>query len=209
MSNWFENNPTKSIISYTLVVIAATWATSYFVIDENKVNLYKSQVENEKSVNRQLEAKISVLEGKLLDLSNENKHLRDWLSEDSTSYPALVEKIKSLEKEIKERTAIPHDNNKNTAGYEEQKKLYSYSESFVMGQSFTDPLTNATIGVSQIASDYTANIYLFLPGKESIEKKGAKPGSSWVYEFQKKRYKLTLNKIDWIGSSLKATVVEM
>lgn len=78
-----------------------------------------------------------------------------------------------------------------------------------MGQSFTDPLTNATIGVSQIASDYTADIYLFLPGKESLEKKGVKPGSSWVYGFEKKQYKLTLNKIEWIGSSLKATVVEM
>lgn len=98
MSNWFEENPTKSIISYTLVVIAATWAASYFVIDENKINLYRSQVDNEKSVNRQLQAKVSVLEGKILDLSNENKQLKEWLSSEATSYPALVNKIQALEK---------------------------------------------------------------------------------------------------------------
>lgn len=209
MSNWFEDNPTKSIVSYTLVVIAATWAASYFVIDENKINLYKSQVDNERSVNRQLEAKIGVLEGKILDLSNENKQLKEWLSGESTSYPALINKIHALEKELSERPRIASSEPKNTNEFSDLNKLYSYSENFVMGQSFTDPLTNATIGVSQIASDYTADIYLFLPGKESLEKKGVKPGSSWVYEFEKKQYKLTLNKIEWIGSSLKATVVEM
>lgn len=209
MSNWFEDNPTKSIVSYTLVVIAATWAASYFVIDENKINLYKSQVDNERSVNRQLEAKIGVLEGKILDLSNENKQLKEWLSGESTSYPALINKIHALEKELSERPRIGSSEPKNTNEFSDLNKLYSYSENFVMGQSFTDPLTNATIGVSQIASDYTADIYLFLPGKESLEKKGVKPGSSWVYEFEKKQYKLTLNKIEWIGSSLKATVVEM
>ncbi|PAY01142.1 hypothetical protein CKO50_11570 [Pseudoalteromonas sp. HM-SA03] len=209
MSNWFEENPTKSIISYTLVVIAATWAASYFVIDENKINLYKSQVDNEKSVNRQLQAKVSVLEGKILDLSNENKQLKEWLSSEATSYPALVNKIQALEKKLSERPLNAAGSTKNAHDSSNQKELYSYSENFVMGQSFTDPLTNATIGVSQIASDYTADIYLFLPGKESLEKKGVKPGSSWVYEFEKKQYKLTLNKIEWIGSSLKATVVEM
>ncbi|MDP4488005.1 hypothetical protein QDG88_08640 [Pseudoalteromonas piscicida] len=209
MSNWFEENPTKSIISYTLVVIAATWAASYFVIDENKINLYKSQVDNEKSVNRQLQAKVSVLEGKILDLSNENKQLKEWLSSEATSYPALVNKIQALEKKLSEGPLTAAGSAKNAHDSSNQKKLYSYSENFVMGQSFTDPLTNATIGVSQIASDYTADIYLFLPGKESLEKKGVKPGSSWVYGFEKKQYKLTLNKIEWIGSSLKATVVEM
>ena len=209
MSNWFEENPTKSVVSYTLVVIAATWAASYFVIDENKINLYKSQVDNEKSVNRQLQAKISVLEGKILELSNENKQLKEWLSTDSASYPTLVRKIKRLEKELSELPAALPEDIKSTQDSSGVDRPYSYSESFVMGQSFTDPLTNATIGVSQIASDYTADIYLFLPGKESTEKKGVKPGSSWVYEFDKKQYKLTLNKIEWIGSSLKATVVQM
>lgn len=209
MSNWFEENPTKSIISYTLVVITATWAASYFVIDENKINLYKSQVDNERSVNRQLEAKVSVLEGKILDLSNENKQLKEWLSSESTSYPALVNKIQALEKELRERPLTSAGASKEVNDSSNLNERYSYSESFVMGQSFTDPLTNATIGVSNIAANYTADIYLFLPGKENIEKKGVKPGSSWVYEFEKKQYKLTLNKIEWIGSNLKATVVEM
>lgn len=212
MSNWVERNASKSIITYTLVVITATWATSFFIIDENKVNLYKAQVDNEKAVNRQLEAKISVLEGKILDLSNENKQLKNWLSDDASSYPSLVSKIQKLEQKIQEQVVVEKGVKNNTLlenKLEAQNKPYTYSESFVMGQSFSDPLTNATIGVSQIASDYTADIYLFLPGTESIEKKGVKPGTSWIYEFNEKKYKLTLNKVEWIRSSLKATVVEM
>ena len=212
LSNWFENNQTKSVITYTVAVIAATWAASYFLIDENKINLYKAQVDNEKAVNRQFQAKIGVLESKILELSNENKQLKRWLSDDTTSYPVLVSKIKNLELEIaktKEVELSKTRDDKALKPIKKEVKPYSYSEEFVMGQSFTYPLTNATIGVSQIASDYTANIYLFLPGKESVEKTDVKPGSSWVFEFEKKQYKLTLNKVEWIGSSLKATVVEM
>jgi len=209
LSNWFENNQTKSVLTYTLVVIGATWAASYFLIDESKVNLYKAQVTNEKAVNRQFEAKISVLESKILDLSNENKQLKLWLSDDSASFPSLVAKIKKLEKKANKAKQVEINKESTVESTKKEVRPYSYSEDFVMGQSFTDPLTNATIGVSQIASDYTADIYLFLPGTDSIEKTNVKPGSSWIFDFEQKKYKLTLNRVEWIGNSLKATVVEM
>jgi len=209
MSNWFESNPTKSIITYTLVIVTFTWAASFFVLDENKVNLYKAQVENEKTVNRQLNVKISVLEEKLLSLSNENNRFEKWLFEDTSSYPFLIEKITELEKKIKTKDLKKHTTDKAKQLSNIVKKPYLYSEVFVMGQSFTDPLTNATLGVSQISIKYTADIYLYLPGKEVIEEVGIKPGTSWIYEYNKKQYKLTLNTVNWTGSTLKATVVEV
>jgi len=209
MSNWFESNPTKSIITYTLVIVTFTWAASFFVLDENKVNLYKAQVENEKTVNRQLNVKISVLEEKLLSLSNENNRFEKWLFEDTSSYPFLIEKITELEKKIKTKDLKKHTTDKAKQLSNIVKKPYLYSEVFVMGQSFTDPLTNATLGVSQISIKYTADIYLYLPGKEAIEEVGIKPGTSWIYEYNKKQYKLTLNTVNWTGSTLKATVVEV
>jgi len=44
MSNWFENNPTRSILIHTVVVAAATWAFFVFIFDENKVNLHEAKV---------------------------------------------------------------------------------------------------------------------------------------------------------------------
>lgn len=210
LSNWFEDNATKSIFSYTLVVIAATWAASYFVIDESKINLYKAQVENEQTVNRTLEAKISVLERDILSLANENAQLKNWLSDDTAAYPSLVAKIEKLEKEMKVKVSVGAATEKNTNyPVDISSKPYLYTESFVKGQSFTDPLTNAIIGVSRVSIDYTADIYLFLPGKGALEKNGVKPGSSWVYGFLGKEYMLTLNSIEWIGNNLKVTVLEI
>lgn len=40
------------------------------------------------------------LEGKILDLSEENKRLKNWLSEGSTLCPTLASKIDSLEKNL-------------------------------------------------------------------------------------------------------------
>lgn len=211
MANWLEHNQTTSVIVYSLLIAGATWGTSYFILDENKVNLFKAQVENEKTKSSQLETKISVLEGRILDLSNDNKQLRLWLSDDSSSYPILVSKIEKLELEIKENSAIAAGSTQ-AEGEEHssrEDKPYSYSERFVKGQSFSDPLTNATIGVSQIAIDNTADIFLYLPGRASIEKKGVKPGSSWTYKYKNKQYKLTLNNVEWLANILKATVVEM
>jgi len=188
------------------MVIAATWAASHFVLDENKVNLYKAQVSNEQAVNRQLEAKISVLESRIVELSNNNKQLLSWVSETPSSFPALKNKITKLEARL---ASVPNVQKIAEINKTEADKKYRYSEEFVKGQSFTDPLTNATIGVSDVSIDRTAKIYLYIPGLEGDEINDVKPGTSWAYRFKGKEYHLTLNTIEWIGSYLKATVTEI
>jgi len=208
LSNWFQEHPITTIISHTVLVAASTWAVSYFVIDENKVNYYKAQVENERTVSEQYKAKVDTLEAEISKLRQENVRFLDWLEGEPKSFPALVKTIKILENQIKETKSgasvidvlIPKKNYQNN---------YTASKTFLRGDSFTDPVTQATIGVSQIHPDFTADVYLYLPGKSQIENNNIKPGSSWNFTIEKKNYKITLDQVNWLNNSLKATVTEI
>lgn len=43
MANWIEKNATKSIILYSITLIAATFAVLYFILIENQSNLFKTE----------------------------------------------------------------------------------------------------------------------------------------------------------------------
>lgn len=198
MSNWFEDNPLKSIISHTCLVGAAIWAVSYFILDENKVNVYKAASE-------QYKAKVSVLENEVSSLKSENERYRSWLLQDPKSFPALESKIKSLEVALEEA-------NKVTKAKVEDKAevlLYEFSKDFSKGESFTDPKTKAVIGVSGLTPEYTANGVVVLPGGDKIELSGAKPGTTWGFDKGGKKYNLTLDSVNWLNNSVKASVSEV
>ncbi|PMG60792.1 hypothetical protein [Vibrio splendidus] len=212
MANIFEEHPAKSIITYTLLVMGSTWAFSTFILDENKVNFYKAQVSNEQAVVRQLEAKISVLENKNAELASDNAMYRKWLEGEPKSFPALTKHIETLEITLAKKEEVILDGvnkDKDHPTPVSVEKKYVYAQEFVKGQSFTDSLTGATIGVSTIYSDNSANAYVFLPGEGGEEIRGIKPGMTWVFGVNDRTFKLTMNRIEWIGSQLEATVLEL
>lgn len=49
MSNWFSDNPVTSIIGHTVIVAAGVGALCIFVLNDNRINLYKAQVETSKA----------------------------------------------------------------------------------------------------------------------------------------------------------------
>jgi len=199
MANWFEDNPTKSVIAYTFVVGAVVWGVSNFVLDENKVNFYKA-------VSAQYEAKVSVLESEVSNLKTENERYRSWLSQDPKSFPTLESKIKNLEVALDEASRRPAIKTEDKAP---DTQLYDFTKSFYKGESFVDPKTKAVIGVSEVTPDYSANVVLFLPGGEKKELTGVKPGTTWVFDKGGKKYNLTLESVNWLNNGLKASVSEV
>lgn len=199
MASWFEDNPTKSVISYTFVVGAVVWGFSNFILDENKVNFYKA-------VSEQYNAKVSVLENEVSTLKAENDRYRSWLMQDKKSFPSLESKIKDLEIALDEAINRPA----TTGGVAvPEPQLYEFSKSFNKGESFIDPKTKAVIGVSDVASDYTARIVVALPNGEKKEITGAKPGTTWSFDKGGRKYNLTLDSVNWLNNSLKASVSEI
>lgn len=99
MANWFKDHPTPSIIGYTFLIASTTWAISYFVIDENKINLYKAQIEtkrtelsNQEIITEQYKVKLSIRESEYSDLLRKNQQYESWLMDDSKSFPFLEKK---------------------------------------------------------------------------------------------------------------------
>lgn len=218
MCNWFREHPVTTIIGHTILVATTTWVVSSFVIDENKVNLYKAQAENanaqiknEQSIAEQYKAKVSVLESDIVNLRIINQRYLSWLSEDKKSFPSLEKKVSGLEEQL--NAALIRESNLHKSG--NIKKVdpvyvpYKFKGSFEKGGSFVDPKTLVTLGVSYISPDYTANGVLYIPGKETVELSRIKPGETWIFDQNEKTYKLTLEAVNWIDNSLKASVIEI
>lgn len=214
MSNWFESHPLTSIISHTIIVGAAVWAFSSFVLDDNKINLYKAQVEtskvqveNSKTISEQYMAKVSALEAELAKSKAENEKYLSWLTSDPKTFPALALKISSLERDLDAAKS------KGQSGEASEKlsdmMLYDFSKGFSKGESFVDPKTKAVIGVSDITPQYTAIGAVVLPDGKKIDLKDTKPGESWDFSKAGKNYRLTLDSVNWINNSLKASVSEV
>ncbi|MFV0926515.1 hypothetical protein [Pseudomonas palmensis] len=199
-----------TIIGHTLVVATATWLVSSFVIDENKVNLFKAKAENAESMSAQFQSKISVLELELARLKSENGRYLSWLVAEPKSFPALEKKIAELEAGLaaSQAKAISEANEPSHSG-KKPKQLYEFSRDFTRGESFVDPKTKAIIGISSIAINNTANGTLHLPGGKTVEVKEIKPGSTWTFDKSGVRYQLTMETVNWTNNSLKATVSEV
>ncbi len=112
--------------------------------------------------------------------------------------------------EAQHKKALKVNNITKTTSIIKQEIPYEFQKSFMRGESFTDPKTQATIGISEIKSNYTASGTLFLPNnKKNIVFKDIKPGHVWEFKKDKIEYKLTLTKISWISNSLEASVQEI
>lgn len=210
MSNWFQEHPVFTIIGHTLVVATATWVVSFFVIDENKVNLYKAKAENAESMSAQFQSKISVLELELAKLKAENGRYLSWLAAEPKSFPALEKKISELETGLAKSQAKAASEAVEPSKKDSMPdKVYEFSKDFARGESFVDPKTKAIIGISSIAMDNSAKGTLHLPGGEPIELKEVKPGSTWIFSKGGVRYQLTMETVNWINNSLKASISEV
>jgi hypothetical protein len=209
---WFQNHPTTSILSYTAAVATLTWAVSNFIIDEKRVNLYKAQKENAETVTKTYEAKVSAVETENSRLRLDVERYLNWLIADPKSLPALAKRISDLEKEKADlqrdlKLASGSSMTKPTS-LETKPEPYGFSKSLRLGESFIDPRTQATVGLAAVNSDYTANVYVFSPEGKPQEQAGVKPGTTWLVDSRGKKYKLTIEKINWLTNSAQVSIAE-
>ncbi|MDD0999298.1 hypothetical protein M5G20_26010 [Pseudomonas sp. TNT2022 ID1044] len=210
MPSWFQEHPAFSIISHTIVVATATWLVSSFVIDENKVNLYKAKAESAESRAEQFNAKISILESDLANLKSENDRYLTWLTSDPKTVPAMEKRIKELEGSL--ASAALNKVSEHHEGSDQplvKPKYYEFSKSFMKGETFVDPKTNAVIGISNISIDNTARGTLYIPGSETIELQNVGPGATWKFDKNGVKYQMTVEGVNWLNNTLKASVTEV
>lgn len=211
MSNWFENHPIRSIIIHTIIVAGAVWAAFAFIFDENKVAVYRAQVENEKTTANQYKAKTEVLEVEIARLREESRKYLEWMVNTPNTIPYLEQRIKTLTDENNRQKAQLAGivRVEPSAAGSLVRPLYSNFKVMNIGESFVDPRTNATLGIGRIAPDFTASVLLNVPGEKARELAQAKPGETWTFTKNDKQYQITLSKIDWFANKAEVQLKEV
>ncbi|MGF1845411.1 hypothetical protein L4C39_19920 [Vibrio clamense] len=216
LSNWFENNPTKTVISHTFVVAAATWAAFFFVFDENKIKLVETKAQKYQAETKEVLARNSVLLAQRDLLIEENKKYLRWLESTPNTLPfyeveleKLNRKVASLEGEL--QVAEQQGNNIEQPEQPEQPEeaVYVYWRTLKVGESFIDPQTQVVLGVQTIEYELTAQTNVSFPNGEGKSRKDSKPGDSWPFSVGERKYVLVLQSLDWAAQRFTGRVHEL
>ena len=213
-NNWFESNPTKSVIGHSLLVAAATWAAFYFVFDENKINIVKAEAAKYRAETKEVQARNTVLIEQRDQLRQENDKYLKWLSEEPKTLPFYENKIAKLEAEVLElKTQLEESStktdDKNKIPPSVNDKFYSIEETLKVGSTFIDKKTNVVIGVQNIEIDRTAGVYITYPSGNTFRSDSVVPGEAWSFTVDGIKYSLVLSTLDWPAQKYTVTLFEL
>jgi outer membrane murein-binding lipoprotein Lpp len=199
MSNWFEDNPSKSVVAHTILVAATTWAISTFVLDSSKVD-------NLETVIKTLQAKIDVLGNDNAVLRETNARYEQALRSSPGTLPYYESEIASLKKDKASLENAAAE--KGTPSSARTSKLYAATETRKVGEAVVDPETGLTIGINSINTSYLATGILTLPGQTSVQLQDVGAGTMWEFNTGSRSFRLALAKVNWINDSYTVEVRE-
>lgn len=200
MSNWLENNQTKSVIIFTVFIVGSTWAAFRYVYWENKINFYQD--------------KITTLEKEINLLRDENKKYLEWVTNTPNSIPYLEQKIKLLTEEIHPkmielRAGGTLGGVTGGASIAVVNLPYANRSFLDIGETWIDERTDMSFGIGRIMPDFTVSAVLALPGKKPQEFEKIKPGKSWTFVKDAKNYQFIVSKIDWYSNKVEVRLNEI
>lgn len=199
MSNWFENNQTKSVIGYTLVIAGATWATSTFVLQDNRLNLAKSELESQKSLTEQYKSKTELLQRDIDALRTENAEYRAWLGQTKDAIPAIVPRIV----ELKSKVAVLENEAQQLRVQHPSTQTIAVEQSATLGKAYIDDETGLIVTVKKTMPDRTAQLMVRFPDKEAVIEATISPGQQWKFNAKGRSYQLTITEISWWADSVR------
>lgn len=195
VSNWFENNATKSVLIYTAFVIGSTWAVSTFILSDNRVALVQRQLDAQEALTEQYKAKTELLQRDLEDARGENAEYRQWLSQTKDAIPVMVPRLLALNKKVGELEA---ERSKLLASGAEAPAL-SAKLSASLGVAYIDPETGLVFTVKNTKPDMTATVLIKFPESGSQQEYKINAGKQWPFSVGSMRYALTVTEISFFG----------
>ncbi len=204
MANWFQNHPMFSVVGHTLLVGGATFAFTRFVLNDNRLELLRAQVETARSQVESHASKIDFLEQENAQLRVDNSRYVDWLRTDPKGLEGMERRIQELADSLKFNVLS------GAPGVSASGQPYAYIATVVKGGTFVDPRTGLTIGIQDVSSDRTASGLLNIPGKPETTNSSIMPGKLWNFEFKQVQYVCRVMNIDWISNrvTIEVRVVE-
>ncbi|WP_413285038.1 hypothetical protein [Vibrio sp. MA40-2] len=214
MSNWFENNPTRSVLLHTIVVATATWAAFAFVFDENRVKLHEAKVARAEAETKEVNARNAVLVTRVDYLTRENEKLLKWLELEPKSIPFYERQATELKAKIvklEDTISLASQSSNDTIKFDWKEQLGTYNKQDLkpVQISIYDPLTQVVVGADRVLIDGSTDIKITMPSGEKIEQKSALPGDTWDYEHNGKNFRLILDSADWASQQFGTRIVEL
>jgi len=215
MSNWFENNQTKSVLLYTLFIIGATWAFYRFIFEEKKIDFYKAQVETSQVEIEHYKARIDFLEKESVRLESILQEFEDWNAKSTNpilfyknQYESLIEsktKYEDFFSQHKEYLdTISETPHKPTSNIQTPQSI---DQTIDKGKSYINDSDEITISVNEIHVDGTCTFTISVGQIVNQLQKEVKTGNSFKYG-SKPRIKITLVETNYITSTAKFHIVK-
>ncbi|NRT16605.1 hypothetical protein HNP99_002976 [Flavobacterium sp. 28A] len=195
MSNWFETNPTKSIISYTILIIGVVWVFYKFTFEESKIDNYKSQIETKQATISQFQARIEYLEEENLKFKSELKDYEDWNSKSEN--PTLFYKSQY------EKTILTRDNSvKTNISKNTDLKNIKISKS----ESYINKDLDIIIGLTDVSVNYGCFLNISYGNSLNINFENKNIGDTILLESNKGKIKVTINKVNYVYSNIEISI---
>lgn len=196
MPNWFANNAAKSVISYTLVIAGATWAVSTFVLQDNRLNFARSELEAQKSLTEQYKSKVDLLQRDIDAVRSENAEYRMWLGQTKDAIPIIVPHITELKQQIATLKATVSSPSSSTTPPSAPLRRNGTAR---LGTAYIDETTGLVFTVLRTTPDRTAQVVVRFPEKEATQDATVAPGQQWRFKFKGAEHLLTIVSISFLG----------
>ena len=200
MSNWFERNPTKSIISYTLMIVGATWAISTFILQDNRISLLRSEIESHKTLTEQYKSKAELLQRDIDTLRAENAEYRAWLGQTKDAVPVMIPRLTEMKAKLAALEAEAQYFRKQNSS-----TVTTLQEQYVglgVGRAFIDEFSGLVVMLKKTFPDRTAELVVKLPGESMPISQTIHLGHQWKFMLQGKSYTVTVYDISFIGDGI-------
>lgn len=205
MANWFEDNPLKSIIVYTLILITGTWAFYKYTFEESKIDLYKSQIESKQSEISQYQAKIDFLETENSKLEVVVKEFQEWNSKSANPtlfYKSKFEELASFKKTYEQTLFLKDTIFKNSSDSQQIiKPKFPINIQINKGSTYINDEEKIVIAVTNVGVTGKCNLIFNVGNKKNEVVTEAEVGTVFTFQRDTKKINLTLTKssfmYDW------------
>lgn len=199
MANWFENNPTKSVVVHTVFVAATTWAVSTFILVDRQLLDVKSQLETQKIITEQYKVKVEVLQKDIENLRHENTEYKTWLEKSEFIIPSIV--VPEVQRMREEITSL-----KSKLGQYDQN--IDSVKNLKVGIAFIDLDLDISLTLDDVGIHNNALIYFKKPNSnKSIQLEDVKAGREVHFEKNGKKYKIVFTKVLFIGDIVEFMII--
>lgn len=208
MAHWFERNATPAIVTYTLVIVTATWAVSTFILKDNRIALAQSQLETQKALTDQWKQKTEILQKDLEAARSENAEYREWLGKIDGAIPAVMPRIT----ELKNRISVLESQVKEpvpAGGLIEYRLAQLNSHGANVGSAFIHDTLGVIFTVKKTFPDSTAEVLVQLPDKPTPIEEKITPGKRWTFEVDGVTYGLIVTNIIFLADRVEFRIVRM